>query len=163
MKRIMIKASLAVLCALISATAIHAQVADLEKYADTKNVTYVYISKLMLRMAGNKSDISVPGVEMQRMLEKMDGIQIVMSKSEKTAQQLNADVRSLVKRDNYEPIMQVDDDGGKVNIYYHQSKKQSTVVMLTTQPVGMLSVFAFTGKFDLEDVMDMMVEESAKE
>ena len=159
----MIKASIAVLCALLSATAIHAQVADLEKYADTKNVTYVNISKLMLRMAGNKSGITVPGMEVQHMLEKMDGIQIVMSKSEKTAQQLDADMRSFIKRDNYELLMQVDDDEEKVGIYYRQSKKQSTVVMLTTQPAGMLSVFAFTGKFDLEDVMDMMVEESAKE
>ena len=158
----MIKASIAVLCALLSATAIHAQVADLEKYADTKNVTYVYISKLMLRMAGNKSGITVPGMEVQHMLEKMDGIQIVMSKSEKTAQQLDADMRSFIKRDNYELLMQVDDDEEKVGIYYRQSKKQSTVVMLTTQPAGMLGVFVFTGTFDLEDVMDM-VEKSSEE
>ena len=162
MKRIMIKDWCVVLCALFSITAVHAQVKELEKYADTKNVTYVYISKLMLRMAGRESDISVPGMEMQSMLKKMDGIQIVISKTGKMAEKLNADMRSLVKRESYEPLMQIDDDEGKVNIYYREGKKQSTVVMLVTQPGGMLCVFAFSGKFDLEDVMNM-VESSSKE
>ena len=161
MKRIMIKTCLLVICALFSMT-VHAQVKELEKYANTKNVTYVYISKLMLRMAGKESDISVPGMEMQSMLKKMDGIQIVMSQTGKMAEKLDADMRSLVKRENYEPLMQIDDDEGKVNIYYREGKKQSTVVMLVTQPGGMLCVFAFSGKFDLEDVMNM-VESSSKE
>ena len=157
----MIKTCLLVLCALFGMT-VHAQVKELEKYADTKNVTYVYISKLMLRMAGKESDISVPGMEMQSMLKKMDGIQIVMSKTGKMAEKLNDDMRSLVKRENYEPLMQIDDDEGKVNIYYREGKKQSTVVMLVTQPAGMLCVFAFSGEFDLEDVMNMVESSSGK-
>ena len=62
MKQIIIKTLLSIVVALGSLTA-NAQVKAFEKYADTKNVSYVYISKYMLSMAGKNATPSVPGID----------------------------------------------------------------------------------------------------
>ena len=58
MKQIIIKTLLGIMVALCSLTA-NAQVKAFEKYADMKNVTYVYISKYMLSMAGKNATPSL--------------------------------------------------------------------------------------------------------
>ena len=64
MKQTFIKLILCMVVALCSLSA-HAQVKAFEKYADTKNVTYVFISKYMLGLAGKSAGLSVPGVDVK--------------------------------------------------------------------------------------------------
>ena len=64
MKQKMIRTLLCIIVAISSLT-VNAQVKAFEKYADMKNVSYVYISKYMLGMASTPSLPSVPGVDMQ--------------------------------------------------------------------------------------------------
>ncbi|MBO6032295.1 MAG: DUF4252 domain-containing protein, partial [Prevotella sp.] len=83
MKQKMIRTLLCIMVTMASLT-VNAQVKAFEKYADMKNVSYVYISKYMLRMASNSSMPSVPGVDTKSLASKLTGIQIVSSE-EKTA------------------------------------------------------------------------------
>ena len=132
----------------------NAQVKAFEKYADTKNVTYVYISKFMLRMVDASSAPSVPGENTESLMKKLNGIQIISSENKNAIARLKADAQSIVKQGKYELLMQVDDDGDKVRIYHHEGKQQSAVVMMVEED-DEYSVIVFSGTFTLDDVQKM--------
>ena len=153
MKQTIIKALLCVVVALYSLNA-NAQVKAFEKYADTKNVTYVFISKFMLGMAGKNAGISVPGVDVKSLTNKLSGIQIITSEDNAAQKKLKNDVKAIIAKEKYELMMQVNEDDSKVNMYHHIGKPQSAVVMLVEED-DETTVIVFSGKFTLEDVMKM--------
>ena len=132
----------------------NAQVKAFEKYADTKNVTYVYISKYMLSMAGKNAAPSVPNVNMKSLTSKLTGIQLINSDEKAARTKLKNDVSSIIARDKYTLLMQVKEDGDKVDIYYHVDKRNSAVVMLVEED-DEVNVIVFSGTFTLDDVMKM--------
>ncbi len=153
MKQIIIKTLLGIVVALCSLNA-NAQVKAFEKYADTKNVTYVYISKYMLGMAGKNATPSVPGVDIKTLAGKLTGIQIINAENKAAQAKLKNDAKSIMAKDKYELLMQMKEDDSKVNIYHHIAKQQSAVVM-QVEDNEELTLMIFSGKFTLEDVMKM--------
>ena len=149
----MIKFLLCVVVALGSLSA-HAQVKAFEKYADTKNVTYVYISKFMLGMAGKNAAPSVPGVDISNLSKKLTGIQIITTENKGARSKLREDAKSIIAKDKYELMMQINEDDSKVNIYHHIGKQQSAVIMQVEEDDEFV-IMVFSGKFTLEDVMKM--------
>ncbi|MBR3454561.1 MAG: DUF4252 domain-containing protein [Bacteroidaceae bacterium] len=153
MKQIIIKTLLGIMVVLCSLTA-NAQVKAFEKYADAKNVTYVYISKYMLSMAGKNATPSVPGVDIKTLAGKLTGIQIINTENKAAQAKLKNDVKGIISRDKYELLMQMNEDDSKVNIYHCIAKQQSAVVM-QVEDKEELTLMVFSGKFTLEDVMKM--------
>ena len=153
MKQIIIKTLLGIVVALASLQA-SAQVKAFEKYADAKNVTYVYISKFMLGMAGKNATPSVPGVDIKTLAGKLTGIQIINAENKAAQAKLKNDVKGILARDKYELLMQMNEDDSQVNIYHHIAKQQSAVVM-QVEDKEELTLMVFSGKFTLEDVMKM--------
>jgi hypothetical protein len=153
MKQTIIKALLCLVVALSSLTA-NAQVKAFEKYADMKNVTYVFISKYMLGMAGKNAGLSVPGVDVKTLANKLTGIQIISSENKGAQTKLKNDVKAIMAKDKYELLMQVNEDDSKVNIFHHVTKQQSAVIMQVEDDEE-LTILVFSGKFSLEDVMKM--------
>ena len=153
MKQIIIKTLLGIMVATCSLNA-NAQVKAFEKYADAKNVTYVYISKYMLAMAGKNATPSVPGVDIKTLAGKLTGIQIINTENKAAQAKLKNDVKGIISRDKYELLMQMNEDDSKVNIYHCIAKQQSAVVM-QVEDNEELTLMVFSGKFTLEDVMKM--------
>jgi hypothetical protein len=153
MKQIIIRTLLCAVVAMASLTA-NAQVKAFEKYANMKNVSYVYISKYMLGMASKASMPSVPSVEMKSLASKLTGIQIVSSEEKTARAKLRNDVKDILARDKYEVLMQMREDGEKVDIYHCVGKQQSVVVMLMDEDDS-ATVMIFSGNFTLDDVMKM--------
>ena len=153
MKQTIIKALLCIVVTLASLTA-NAQVKAFEKYADMKNVTYVYISKYMLSMAGKNAAPSVPGIDTKTLAGKLTGIQIITSEDHAAQKKLKSDVKSIMAKDKYELLMQMNEDDTKVNIFHHVGKQQSAVIMLV-EGNDETSVTVFSGKFTLDDVTKM--------
>ena len=153
MKQIIIKTLLGIMVALCSLNA-NAQVKAFEKYADAKNVTYVYISKYMLSMAGKNATPSVPGVDIKTLAGKLTGIQIINTENKAAQAKLKNDVKGIISRDKYELLMQMNEDDSKVNIYHCIAKQQSAVVM-QIEDKDELTLMVFSGKFTLDDVMKM--------
>ena len=153
MKQIIIKTLLGIVIVLCSLTA-NAQVKAFEKYADAKNVTYVYISKYMLAMAGKNATPSVPGVDIKTLAGKLTGIQIINAENKAAQAKLKNDVKGIISRDKYELLMQMNEDDSKVNIYHCIAKQQSAVVM-QVEDKEELTLMVFSGKFTLDDVMKM--------
>ena len=153
MKQIIIKAFLCVVAAL-SCLTVNAQVKAFEKYADMKNVSYVYISKFMLNMAGKNAAPSVPGIDTKTLAGKLTGIQIITSEHKEAQKKLKSDVKSIMEKDKYELMMQMNEEDNQVNIFHHIDKKQSAVIMQVEDDDEM-TVIVFSGKFTLDDVMKM--------
>ena len=153
MKTIAIRILL-VMAMVVTSLQANAQVKAFEKYADTKNVTYVYISKYMLSMAGKNAAPSVPNVNMKSLTSKLTGIQLINSDEKAARTKLKNDVSSIITRDKYTLLMQVKEDGDKVDIYYHVDKRNSAVVMLVEED-DEVNVIVFSGTFTLDDVMKM--------
>jgi hypothetical protein len=153
MKQIIIKAFLCVVAAL-SCLTVNAQVKAFEKYADMKNVSYVYISKFMLNMAGKNAAPSVPGIDTKTLAGKLTGIQIITSEHKEAQKKLKSDVKSIMAKDKYELLMQMNEDDSKVNIFHHVDKQQSAVIM-QVEGNDETTVMIFSGKFTLDDVMKM--------
>ena len=153
MKQIIIKALLCVVAALSSLT-VNAQVKAFEKYADVKNVSYVYISKYMLGMAGRNAAPKVLAIDTKTLAGKLTGIQIISSEHKEAQTKLKSDVKSIMEKDKYELMMQMNEEDSKVNIFHHIDKKQSAVIMQVEDDDEM-TVIVFSGKFTLDDVMKM--------
>ena len=153
MKQIIIKTLIGIMVATCSLNA-NAQVKAFEKYADMKNVTYVYISKYMLGMAGKNATPSVPGVDIKTLAGKLTGIQIINTENKAAQAKLKNDVKGIISRDKYELLMQMNEDDSRVNIYHHITKQQSAVVM-QVEDKEELTLMVFSGKFTLDDVMKM--------
>lgn len=153
MKQKVTRALLCIMVGMASLT-INAQVKAFEKYADMKNVSYVYISKYMLGMASKASMPSVPGVDTKSLASKLTGIQIVSSEEKTARAKLRNDVKDILARDKYEILMQMREDGDKVDIYHCVGKQQSVVVMLMDEDDS-ATVMIFSGNFTLDDVMKM--------
>lgn len=153
MKQKVTRALLCIIVAMASLT-VNAQVKAFEKYADMKNVSYVYISKYMLGMASKASMPSVPGVDTKSLASKLTGIQIVSSEEKTARAKLRNDVKDILARDKYEVLMQMREDGEKVDIYHCVGKQQSVVVMLMDEDDS-ATVMIFSGNFTLDDVMKM--------
>ena len=153
MKQKMIRTLLCIMVAMASLT-VNAQVKAFEKYADMKNVSYVYISKYMLGMASKTSMPSVPGVDTKSLASKLTGIQIISSEEKTARVKLRNDVKDILARDKYEVLMQIREDGDKVDIYHCVGKQQSVVVMLMDEDDS-ATVMIFSGNFTLDDVMKM--------
>ena len=153
MKQIIIRTLLCAVVAMASHT-VNAQVKAFEKYADMKNVSYVYISKYMLGMASKASMPSVPGVDTKSLASKLTGIQIISSEEKTARAKLRNDVKDILAHDKYEVLMQIREDGDKVDIYHCVGKQQSVVVMLMDEDDS-ATVMIFSGNFTLDDVMKM--------
>ena len=153
MKQTIIKTLLCVGMALVSLNA-SAQVKAFEKYADMKDVTYVYISKYMLAMAGKNSTPSIPNVDTKALYSKLTGIQIIHSENKGAQTKLKNDIKSSLVHDKYELLMQINEDSSNVNIYYSVKKQQSVVIMLVEEN-NKMTTMVFSGKFTLNDVMKM--------
>ena len=153
MKQKMIRTLLCIMVAMSSLT-VNAQVKAFEKYADMKNVSYVYISKYMLGMASKTSMPSVPGVDTKSLASKLTGIQIISSEEKTARVKLKNDVQDILAHDKYEVLMQIREDGDKVDIYHCVGKQQSVVVMLMDEDDS-ATVMIFSGNFTLDDLMKM--------
>lgn len=145
-----------ILCAMLTLVGIaaNAQVKEFERYSNAKNMTYVYISSYMLNLAGKAAAPSMPGVNTKALMGKLSGIQIISSDDPKASARLKSNTQAFVGNEQYELLMQVDEDSEKVRIYYRKSKHQSVVVMMSDKD-GEVSVIVFSGSFTLDDVMKM--------
>lgn len=126
-----------------------------DKYADTKDVTYVYISKAMIDLLGTKVPANVNGINIKQLSGMLNSIQVITSGTKATKESLKSETMSIVKKNKYENLMQINENDTKVNIYHKESKDNSIIVMLT-DGLGETVVVVFSGTFKTADIMKMM-------
>lgn len=132
-----------------------AQVPEFSKYSDVKDVTYVYVSQFMLKLAGKAAAPSVNGVDLKSIMSKLKGLQVVTAENKVQASKLKNDTYAYVEKYHGELLMQVDEDGEKVRIYFHEGKRNSVIILLQEDKEETV-VVVFSGSFTLDDVMKMV-------
>lgn len=136
---------------LIASLGVHAQEKQFEKYADVKGVQYVYISKAMLQLVGNMAAPKVPGINMKGIADKLTSMQVISSEEKEQTAKLKSDALYITKNEKYEILMQIDEDGDKIRIYFKEGKSQSHLLMLMEED-DEIGVFILSGTFKKKDL-----------
>lgn len=147
MKKILIIQLLLCLC--LSASA---QKALFNKYSDAKGVTSVYISKAMLSLAGNfkagKSDIS-------KIASRLDHLQILTFERPSMIRTVRKEAVEAFRKEGFEQIMQVKDDGDNVTIYLKTHKNKKNEFVLFNVGEDELEIINVLGNVTLKEIKEL--------
>lgn len=156
MKSILTNIIVAIMLAMTSINA-QAQKNPFDKFSDYKDVTYIYISKTMLKLVGTTAIPSINGIDINEFGSKLNSIQIITSeKSSKKS--LKTEALSIIKKDSYEKIMQVSEEDNKVDIYFKEDKKGSIIVMVNDEKDSTVLI-VFSSNFSMANMLKMIGSE----
>lgn len=141
MKRIIAKYLFALLLAFIG-TATYAQENPFDKFADSENLSYVYVSKQMIGLVKDwklPTNMSVKFTSQD--IENLHSVQIISSKD--SIGELKSEAWSIIKKEDFQPLLQTNSAGVKTHIYCKDAKKKCFVVIISETKVEM-TVCVFT-------------------
>ena len=154
MKRFILSALIA-----ITAFAAHAQHDYFDKYADMEGVTSVYVSKAMFKFM-QRLPIESDGVDMSGIIKKLDGLYILTTEEPEIMEALRKDTAFINKKEGYEELMRVKEDGEKVTIYMKEQKNARTeYVLILDSTDEEFVVMIFSGTLQPEDVQGIVNKE----
>lgn len=145
MKKIIMMTLLVLVC-----TGAKAQLEVFDKYEDTKGVTTVFVSKAMLNLAGGLAALGEKKIG--KMAGKMDGIRVLNCERKSLIPEIKKAAQAVYKRDQYEEMMRVNDDGQRVIIYQRPLKGGKSEFALLSTDGEQLSIINITGTITLEDM-----------
>ena len=130
-----------------------AQTNPFDRFAQSEEVTYVYISKPMLKLIGTSAIPSINGINIKEIGSKLNSIQIITSEKS-TKKSLKAEVMSIIKKEAYEKLLQISEPDNKVDIYFKDGKKNSIIVMVNGEK-NQTVLIVFSGTFTTSTIADI--------
>ena len=154
MKRLILSVLIA-----ITAFAAHAQHDYFDKYADMEGVTSVYVSKTMFKFI-QRLPIESDDVDMSGIIKKLDGLYILTTEEPQIMEALRKETAFINKKEGYEELMRVKEDGEKVTIYMKEMKNARTeYVLIMDSTDEEFVVMIFSGTMQPEDVQGIINRE----
>ena len=154
MKRLILSVLIA-----ITAFAAHAQHDYFDKYADMEGVTSVYVSKTMFKFI-QRLPIESDDVDMSGIIKKLDGLYILTTEEPEIMEALRKETAFINKKEGYEELMRVKEDGEKVTIYMKEQKNARTeYVLIMDSTDEEFVVMIFSGTLQPEDVQGIVNKE----
>ena len=154
MKRLLLSALIA-----ITTFAAHAQHDYFDKYADMEGVTSVYVSKTMFKFI-QRLPIESDDVDMSGIIKKLDGLYILTTEEPQIMEALRKETAFINKKEGYEELMRVKEDGEKVTIYMKKMKNARTeYVLIMDSTDEEFVVMIFSGTMQPEDVQGIINRE----
>ena len=154
MKRLILSVLIA-----ITAFAAHAQHDYFNKYADMEGVTSVYVSKTMFKFI-QRLPIESDDVDMSGIIKKLDGLYILTTEEPEIMEALRKETAFINKKEGYEELMRVKEDGEKVTIYMKEQKNARTeYVLIMDSTDEEFVVMIFSGTMQPEDVQGIINRE----
>ena len=130
-----------------------AQTNPFDRFAQSEEVTYVYISKQMLKLIGTSAIPSINGINIKEIGSKLNSIQIITSEKS-TKKSLKAEAMSIIKKEAYEKLLQISEPDNKVDIYFKDGKKNSIIVMVNGEK-NQTVLIVFSGTFTTSTIADI--------
>lgn len=158
--------SLTLICMLAVAHIGKAQVKAFEKFRNIPDVSYVYISKTMLRMAKGtvKSNFGKSEINLGDMFDKLNSLQVISVEKQDKVAEIKKMVSDIVEKDKYDIVMEVANEDDAVTIYSKLDKTPSVVLMQTEDTKEHeLNLIVFSGTFTEEDLVNITQKEGKKE
>lgn len=125
----------------------------LDKYSETKGVSYVYISKAMLSLMPN---MKAEGVNIGKIASKLDGMRILSCESHTVIAKLKNEIAAVIPKNGYNELMRINDDGEKVVIYMKENKSGSNEFVLVESEKDELQIIQITGKLTLKEIQGII-------
>lgn len=125
-----------------------------QKYAETDNVTSVYISKAMFQMMPS---METAGLNLMNMKGKIESLQVLSTENSALKEEMNKEFTRLIGS-QHEELMRVKD--GKTRATFYVKKKGdmvSELVMLANTDKN-FSVIQLLGNFTLQDIQSITEE-----
>ncbi len=90
-----------------------------QKFSDEPGVQAVYISPAMFRLIGRIPDVELRegNINLARVIKSMNGFFMLSSEDPAVAERLSSEVSRLIRKSDYELLMEVKDDGEAVRMY----------------------------------------------
>ena len=133
-----------------------AQTNPFDRFAQSEEVTYVYISKPMLKLIGTSAIPSINGINIKEIGSKLNSIQIITSEKS-TKKSLKAEAMSIIKKEAYEKLLQISEPDNKVDIYFKDGKKNSIIVMVNGEK-NQTVLIVFSGTFSTSSIAKIFQE-----
>lgn len=149
MKRIYFLSILFVM-AVISASAQISSVFD--RFSDTKDVTSVYISKVMLRMM---PDLDANGLKVGDISSKLDCIRVLSTSNKNNIPIISTNFKKKIDKENYDILLKANDEGDKVVIYMKEGKDGINEYLIAAESSQELNYVLIVGTITPADVMKM--------
>ncbi len=146
---------------IIALTCINANAQDnpFDKFADSKDVTYVYISETMLKLFGTDVMPSINGMDISEIGSKLKSIQVITSEKA-TKKSLKSEAMDIIKKHSYERLMQIAEKDNNVDIY-HKGGKYNSIIVMVNENNDDTVLIVFSGTFNVSNILQMF--KSAKQ
>ena len=154
-----IRQIIAILVLAMASLNARAQANPFDKFADSKDVTYVYISEAMLKLFGTDVMPSINGVDISEIGSKLKSIQVITSEKA-TKKSLKSEAMDIIKKHSYERLMQIAEKDNNVDIYHKGGKGNSIIVMVNDNNDNTVLI-VFSGTFNVSNILQMF--KSAKQ
>ena len=137
---------------IIALTCINANAQDnpFDKFADSKDVTYVYISEAMLKLFGTDVMPSINGVDISEIGSKLKSIQVITSEKA-TKKSLKSEAMDIIKKHSYERLMQIAEKDNNVDIY-HKGGKDNSIIVMVNENNDDTVLIVFSGTFTTSSI-----------
>jgi len=135
------------------------------KYSDLEGVEAVYISPAMFRLIGKLPEMQVGDgdVDIAPAINSMRGFYLLHAEKSKTADNLYADVKKRLDREDFELLMEAKDSGETVRFYTSGDEKTvRTFIMLAREP-GETTFISIDGEMSREELEAMIAKAAAKD
>lgn len=119
------------------------------KYSDCEGVNALYISPAMFKMMGSLPELEdiEEDVDMTQLVKSLDAMYILECENPTVSSSLEQDVREMVSSGKYELMMEVKEDGERMNIYTVKKGSQiESFVFLCSENTGSLSCIVIDGR-----------------
>lgn len=134
------------------AAGLRAETTIFDRYADTDGVTTVYISKAMLSMMPN---LKTEGMQVSEFASKLDYIRILTCEKKSLIPKIKKDAARLVS-EGYEMLMQVNDEGEKVDVYMKSLTGNKNEYLLCVTEPSEITLIVISGNITTEDIQKMV-------
>lgn len=137
---------------LLVALTLPAQENVFEKYADTKGVTTVYISKKMFNMM---KDVKSEDLNLGTLSGKINDMQILTCEDKDTVAKLRKDIAYISPDNGYEELMRVREEGERITIYAKERKKENEYILLVDDSEELVLI-QINGQLTLEELQSVV-------
>ena len=129
-----------------------AQDAIFEKFNDVNGITTVYISKTMLQMIPN---VKASNIEVGNVASKLDQLRVLSCERPSMIANVKKQFVDYYKKNQYEIVMQANDDGDHATIYFKKLKAGKSEFALITEEDDEISIINVKGDINLKDIQQI--------
>lgn len=137
-----------------------AQIPFLENYSKQSDVSYVYLSKTMLRMAAKQDANVTDNANINEMIDKLTSLQILTYKNKKKNANIRNEILAAAEKANYPLLLKSASENSGTMIFYKEkgSKKgKASVILIQNTPLLDYSVIiGIEGDFNEEDLSKLI-------